>query len=189
MNYINCLEIAKIISNNNEEVISNFSNCINELQKYFEKNKDEYCDRGITKYDVDETIQIGLVNNLLKYCYACELDWKAELETFEWSLSNIKNENIINFQELDENDNIEIWCAKINEKLMENNLGIGMIDIDSDSYVLFMCELGNSEKLKLLAKNLNHKIDFFYKENKKIQDYDDEPKKTIDQKIYIGISC
>lgn len=160
LDYNKCIEIVKIISKNDKGSVEEIEKCVNDTEVYYDTVKSEFeQDRAIFDCnDKDTIIWIGMVNNLIRHGYACELDWKEDLDEFKASLSKIKKGNLIDYSKLDKNDNIEVWCDKINKALKKCNLGISCIDIDSDSYVLFICELDEIKKIEILAKDINHKI-------------------------------
>lgn len=60
----------------------------------------------------------------------------------------------------DENEDIPVWCKVIDEKWERQGFCVGAIDIDSDSYVMFICKIEILKKLIILSKEINHRFDF-----------------------------
>ncbi|MBF0714621.1 hypothetical protein HZY83_08045 [Gemella sp. GH3] len=58
-----------------------------------------------------------------------------------------------------ENDDISSWCKTLNIKLSEHNLCLGAMDIESDSYVLFICENNKFNLMVNLSRDLERRID------------------------------
>lgn len=167
VDYSKCIEIAKIISNNNLNVTNEVTECVNNPIKYFQFNKKRYEDRCIYNADnIDIIIWIGMVDILINNNYACERDWKDELEDFTYfmnDLKTMKENNIkINKELLNQNEEDAIleWCEYLKQKDVMKNFVIGAIDIDSDSFIMFVCLTPVLDKLKILAESVNHRIDF-----------------------------
>lgn len=159
IDFRNCIEIAKIISNNDEGITKEMEDCIANPISYFNKYESDYEERGILDFDdKDIIVWIGLVDCLLKNNYVCELDWKDGLSEFIYFMSNLKNSVKFDEEILNENGKIVDWCTKLDEELQKQNLCVGGIDIDSDSYVLFICDNEKLKKLNQLSMNISHKI-------------------------------
>lgn len=165
VNYSTCIEIAKIISNDNMDVINEVKGCISNPIKYFQLNKEKYLDRGINNVDnIDTIIWIGMVDILINNKCVCELDYKDELVNFIYFMNDLKTmkENNINITEKlikQEDKSIPEWCEYLKQQGAMKNFVIGAIDIDSDSYVMFVCLVTMLDKLKKLAEDMNHRID------------------------------
>lgn len=159
IDFRNCIEIAKIISNNDENIIKEMEDCIANPILYFNKYESYYEERGILDSgDKDTIVWIGLVDCLLKNNYVCELDWKEELSEYIYCMSNLKNSVKFNEEILNKNGKVVDWCTKLDEELQKQNLCVGGIDIDSDRYVLFICDNKKIEKLNQLSMSISHKI-------------------------------
>lgn len=161
-----CIEIASIISNNDSRVIAEVTKCTNNPVMYFQENKDKYEERGIVSSDsIDIIIWIGMVECLENNNYVCECDYKEELEDFIYSINELKTAKDMNIQITEEwcdyesNGEIPEWCSYINNRLSIQKLVVATIDIDSDSYVMFICKNNMMSKMKELAQNINHRID------------------------------
>lgn len=167
LDYSKCIEIAKIISNNNLNVTNEVTECVSNPIKYFQFNKERYEDRCIYNADnIDIIIWIGMVDILINNNYVCERDYKDELEDFTYFMNDLKTmkENNIKINEdllyQKDDESIPEWCEYLKQKDIMKDFVIGGIDIDSDSYVMFVCLVPVIDKLKILAESINHRIDF-----------------------------
>lgn len=149
------LHISKIISHNDSTVINEISNLMNNKDIYIKKSEreiDENC-------SVNTLFWLIMVDTLKKYNYICERDWKDEFEDFIYFLSNLKNFDIdINYDIFNKDESIIEWCKIIDSKYEPKC--IGCIDIDSDSYVLFVSNNDEINELKQLSAEISKKIDY-----------------------------
>lgn len=51
-----------------------------------------------------------------------------------------------------------MWIEELNKQWKNNNYSLGIIDIDNDSYVLFVTERDEISLLNSLASPVNYKI-------------------------------
>lgn len=155
-------ELVKTISDD-KDFLQNMDRCFCHPREYFKDNADRYEERGITNRDaIDTFVWIALTDELLESGAAIELDWKEEKEEFLSSIEGLANENdlVVDDVLLDDEGDIPTWCKELDNKWMKDGYCIAGIDIDSDSYVLFVCKTDNLRKLTELAKSINHRIDF-----------------------------
>lgn len=149
------LHISKIISHNDSTVINEISNLMNNKDIYIKKSEreiDENC-------SANTLFWLIMVDTLEKYNYICERDWKDEFEDFIYFLSNLKNFDIdINYDIFNKDESIIEWCQIIDSKYEPKC--IGCIDIDSDSYVLFVSNNDEINELKQLSAEISKKIDY-----------------------------
>ncbi len=93
-----------------------------------------------------------------------EVDYKCELEDFQWALEHLNNYGLIaqavGSVKLDENEDIEAWGEEINLALAEKAF-VCYIDIDSDSYPLVIVSGGAFEKVQKLAADNGQSIEDF----------------------------
>lgn len=149
------INISKIISHNNNEVINEIVSIMNNRENYIknsERGIDENCSTDILFWLI-------MVDTLEKYNYVCERDWKDEFEDFIYFLSNLKTFDIdISNDIFNEDESIVEWCKAIDSKYEPKC--IGCIDIDSDSYVLFVSNNDEINELKRLSREISKKIDY-----------------------------
>ena len=155
-------ELVKTISDD-KDFLQNMDRCFCHPREYFKDNADRYEERGITNRDaIDTFVWIALTDELLESGAAIELDWKEEEEEFLSSIEGLANENdlVVDDVLLDDEGDIPTWCKELDNKWMKDGYCIAGIDIDSDSYVLFVCKTDKLKRLTELAKSINHRIDF-----------------------------
>ena len=92
------------------------------------------------------------------------LDWKCELDDFAMLSDAMKkvgiDENIYNIEDLnlDEDDDIEIWCEKFNREFAKKDVLVGNIDTNSDSYFIFPITKQKLNQVRELGKKIGLKI-------------------------------
>ena len=59
---------------------------------------------------------------------------------------------------LDEAGEVPTWCRMLDEKWAEHDYCVGCIDINSDSYVLFVSQRDNLEMLEALSLKVDQRI-------------------------------
>lgn len=144
-------------------ILSDLEACFATPKKYFNKNIEKYSNRAIFEEATKDTIiWIGIVDELIDGDLAVELDWKEAKEEFLEQMKDLASKYHLEVWEdlLEESKDIPTWCEILDEKWVEKNFCVGAIDIDSDSYVLFICKREVLQRLSSLSKRLNHRIDF-----------------------------
>ena len=155
-------ELVKIISDD-KGFLQNMDRCFCYPREYFKDNADRYDDRGITSRDaIDTFVWIAVADEMLESGIAIELDWKEEKDEFLSRMEELTKENnlVVDKGMLDDEGDIPSWCKELDNKWMKDGYCVAGIDIDSDSYVLFVCKTDNLKSLTELAKSINHRIDF-----------------------------
>ena len=91
-----------------------------------------------------------------------ELDWKEGFEEFTAQMKNLADKNNLELQEnrLNSGGNIPDWCEILDEEWNSQGFCVGAMDIDSDSYVMFVCRRETLENLMGLGKKVNQRFDF-----------------------------
>lgn len=159
-------EIFGTICKGKESILAEIAECTSSPKEYAVKNAAQFSERFISpdETDTDTLMWIGCVDILINNAYAAELDFSCELEELIFALSQLRSAAAEKIS-LDENDlssdeDISVWLGELDEQLKERDLCIGGIDIDSDSYVVFLTDIGTLEKLKDNADSIGHRIDF-----------------------------
>ena len=155
-------ELVKTISDN-EDFLQNMDSCFCHPREYFKDNADRYDERGITSRDAMDTfVWIAVADEMIESGIAIELDWKEEKDEFLSSIEELANENNLGIDEsmLDDEGDIPSWCKELDNRWMKDGYCVSCIDIDSDSYVLFVCKTDKLKSLTELANSINHRIDF-----------------------------
>ena len=154
------LEFAKLISLDDEKVLSEVKELITHTDAFISKNKEFYENRGIDlgKWKRPRLIWMGFVDILINNGFAEEFDWKCELECFESLLAEIKSFKVYDLElpplTEDKNDVYE-WIKTINTIWQEQGFCLMQMYIDSDSYVIFPIEASKTEFLETESKKIN----------------------------------
>jgi hypothetical protein len=178
------VEISRIISNGDAKVIVDITECVTDSRAYYLKHHDDYYERGIgevewaddegTSFTVldwgeeNEVCWWGLVDALQRGKYAWEIDWKGETEDTLGILQCVADQSgfkvVMNDLAVQgdraKTQPLEPVLHDIAKLLAEKDIALGMIDIGSDSYVLFLTRPPQKQKLAELAQSLKRRITF-----------------------------
>lgn len=163
------VKIAKIVSNDDADVMKDIDICVNDTDTYFKNNTVDYDERGITPEDVeegeieeDEIRWLGMIDILQKYGYVCEVDTSDFLEDFIDTVQDFnatKNCNLtINEDWFDEEADIFEWCEVLDGNWVSEGFCIADIEFDGDDLVLFPCPLEQLEELNGYAQTAGYSI-------------------------------
>ena len=156
------LEIAGILTDD-REVLARLKACFENPQRYFKENEDRYDERCIDLEDGQETLRwIGLVDELLESKSLVELDWKTDRDEFLYQLEPLAAKHSLDLDGnwLKEEANIPAWCNILDEKWASQDFCIACMDINSDSYVLFICKRDILGKLVTLSHKINQRFGY-----------------------------
>ena len=157
-------KIAAIISCGSKDVAKEMSECIANPKKYAAKHPHQFAARGIDTESASERsiIWIAMTDCLMAYSYAQEFDWKCDKDEFIGIMSSLTRFTQlgceINPVLLYDDDDISAWCAAQDKVWYTKGVCIGGIDIDSDSYVLFVCTRDELAMLKELSRSIHRRI-------------------------------
>ena len=135
--------------------LDDLSSCIDNPREYYMINKETYEDRGIFEdEDLDTIIWLGIVDYFLEKEVVFELDFKEELSEFVYAIEDLIEDRSLEFAEewFDEESDISEWVKIINYKWSGSGYVLACIDIDSDSYCLFVI---NNDDYKIIADEAN----------------------------------
>ena len=158
------LEIARLISDGDQEVMGEAAECVSDPKRYFEVHIDRYEERGIEDSDDLELIQwLGLVDILESRGWVCERDWKDELGDFLHFMGTLAgmaaNRLSLEREWFDEDGDIPQWCRILDGKWSAREICAAALDLESDCYVLFPCKKSDLEELRRLAGAIHRRID------------------------------
>ena len=156
------LEIAGILTDD-REVLARLKACFENPQRYFQENEDRYDERCIDLEDGQETIRwIGLVDELLESKDLVELDWQSDMEEFFYQLEPLAQKQGLHLNQawLEEDGDIPLWARTLDQKWQSQGFCLAAMDIDSDSYVLFICQRAILGELVVLSKKINQRFDY-----------------------------
>ena len=155
-------EIVGLLTDN-QTVISKLARCFDSPNTYFDENAERYDERCIeADEEKDKIIWIAIVDELIESGDVIELDWKEGFEEFIAQMKNLADNNNLDLQEnrLNKGVNIPAWCEILDEEWNSQGFCVGAMDIDSDSFVMFVCRRETLEKLMALGKKVNQRFDF-----------------------------
>ena len=164
----NYLEIARIITENDAEVLAEMRESFMDSRGYAVRHSA----RLLEEYGMDEdelrnaaADHWWLMTDILElHGYVCTRDWKDELQDFLYFLFQTKRAvseglSMTGLEtEFSENDSIPVWSRLLGERLSGRRLVVGNIDTDSDSYTVFFCTEEEMELLKKTASETGHTI-------------------------------
>ena len=89
-----------------------------------------------------------------------ELDWKTDKDEFLYQLTPLATKQTLDLEEnwFDEGDDIPTWCKILDERWAGHDFCLACMDINSDSYVLFICKRDILEKLVTLSHTINQRF-------------------------------
>lgn len=158
------LEIAGLISYQDQEIMDELRKFMADPHTYFTEHRDMFEEWGMCNYSEERYFaRDTLVGFLEKGNYICVRDWKDEKEDFIYYVKNL-----VGFQKsglrleddwLDENDGIGIWSGILDSKWKEKGYCMADIDIEADSYALFVCSTDTLNSLQSLAESIGYHID------------------------------
>ena len=110
--------------------------------------------------DEDSVTWFCIVYEMIGENKAWELDWKEELGEFMYALEQILPDGLeVEVESLNEDDSIPDWAESINSVWTKFGYVLACFDIDSDSYVIFVCKKGTFEQLQFEANKVDKRID------------------------------
>ena len=153
------IEIARIISGGDEEVLQDVTSCAQDPKGWFAAHQERYEERGVVDDpdDLDQVQWLGLVDILEERGWVCDRDWKDELEDFSYFLQNLKG---LDESWFDEDEDIPAWCTVLTEKWKSQEVRVAAININTDSYVLFPTTYAHLDELQKLAGEIGQCIDY-----------------------------
>lgn len=167
------VEIAKIISENDQEVVELMEEAVQDPYEFYNK----YCEEELLEellygVDIEEVKPEELMGDILLSVlehknYLCFRDWKDELEDFVFFVGNMvtAQKHKLNPEEMpiefDEDKDIAVWIYQINNYLKDSPFILAAIDIDSDSYQLTYIKREDFKPLAKLIEEIGYELDRF----------------------------
>lgn len=157
------VQIGRKISREDPAVTAELTLCVHDPVGYFEAHREQYEAHSIeTAEDLDILRWIGLVDILEQCGYACDRDYRDTLEQFVYFVGQLhqmqRAELTIEISGLDTQESIPQWCVALDEAWAEKGYQMAVLDMDSDSYVLFPCPIAEYRELADLAARIGHRI-------------------------------
>lgn len=138
---------------------------LNELfqhpQEYYDANAASYEERGVDSGADDDTIiWLGIVDVLIAQGKMYEFDYSVELEDFVYGIKEITVNDTLSFDEscLDEDSDITEWLEMLYNEWIVSGVVVAGMDIDSDSYCVFITGQDTFDRLVSAAEKTGHTI-------------------------------
>lgn len=123
---------------------------IKQLDK-IQSNPEDYIDNNDRLLDLsDDYLWLGLIDLLITKGYAFEIDWKDDYSTAKDGINKLLSNWQLKYEMNDDDlydEDAERFFPIVNSLLSDTNCQLFNMDIDSDSYVSTMVNIGNEEKL------------------------------------------
>lgn len=158
--HVNAYKRIIELLNVDADTTDKLNSCITNPHTYYDKNTEIYHERGVTSGTDDDTIiWLGIVDTLIQQGKMFEFDYKVELEDFIYGINEINN-NDISFDEniLDEDSDITDWSKVLYNEWIELGFVLAGMDIESDSYCVFITTQNVFDKLVIEAEKTGHRI-------------------------------
>ena len=152
-----------VLLTDNTEVRSKLESCLESPQRYYRENVESYEERCIDgNQEDDRIVWFAIADEMILSGAAIELAWKTDVEDFFDEMKGLANRHHLGLQEdwFQEDDDIPTWCELLDEKWADKQFCVGAMDIDSDSYVLFVCLTEVLKQLSELGKQVGQRFDF-----------------------------
>lgn len=153
--------IVKLIDTN-DVVSERLNKCFDDPKAYFNEYRDNYDDRCMEEdEDNDTIIWIGMVDAFQDNDLLVEMDWKVERDDFVYCIKGILGDKSLPIEEtwFDEEEEFTQWATILNEKWAASGYVLADMDIDSDSYCVFITDMETYEKLVTEARKAGQRID------------------------------
>lgn len=154
--YINIAKAFEI----NDESLKKVESLVNDPLGYYDENIDKYEERGMENDNIDDILWIGLVDILIEDEIVFEFDNSVEYEDFKYYMSVIDKDNILELDAdvYDADETICEWLTISQKQANDKKASVGGIDIDSDSYCVFVSAKSKFDKLSELAQLIGRRI-------------------------------
>ena len=154
--YINIAKAFEI----NDESLKKVESLVNDPLGYYDENIDKYEERGMDNDNIDDILWIGLVDILIEDEIVFEFDNSVEYEDFKYYMSVIDKDNILELDAdvYDADETICEWLTISQKQANDKKTSVGGIDIDSDSYCVFVSAKSKFDKLSELAQLIGRRI-------------------------------
>lgn len=136
--------------------------CIKNPGGFYQEYADQYEERGLEDSADDDTIiWLGMVDSFIEAGKLFEFDYSVELDDFIYGMGEIIPGNSLRIDEnqLDGDSDITEWSKFLSEQWSDEGYVIAAMDIDSDSYCIFISARETFDKLVMEAEKTGHRID------------------------------
>lgn len=159
------LEIAGIISDQDKKVMDELKECISDTRTYIASHVDMSEEWGLDACSNEkDVLRSALLYVLEEYNFVCVRDWKDEKDDFIYfvrDLEGFKKSGLsLEADWLDEKGSIAGWSRILDIQWENKDFCLAAIDIESDCYVLFVCNKNKLQYLQKLSEPVGYKIDY-----------------------------
>ena len=142
------------------DTATKLNSCIDDPRAYYDENAEIYEERGVASDTDDDTIiWLGIVDILIEQGKLFEFDYSVECEDFIYGINEIIIDDLTFDQDsLDEDADITEWLEVLHNEWVQSGFVIAGMDIDSDSYPVFIIFKDVFDKLVIEAEKAGHKI-------------------------------
>lgn len=134
---------------------------IDSPDEYYREHEDIFEERCIDADETDDIRWLGIIDEMIAADKIIEFDFKDELEDFIEELKDILPEGLtVDDISFDKDGYIPDWAAAINEHWEEDGYVLAVLDINSDSYVTYVCTMDAFEELAEKAKQVGHRVTY-----------------------------
>ena len=157
-------EIFSIIADHHESIVEEVAYCIENPRIFAKKNDELFDARGVNSQTAAEfkIKWLGCVEIMLRHGCAVEFDHNVDFDTFYerfGELDVVKSRGVLpSDDDIYLDYGINNWFAAIDRCWMKSGLCVGAVDIDSDSYVVFVCTAEQLDQLGRLAEKVARRI-------------------------------
>lgn len=157
-------EIFGIICDGDSDALEEMEKCLGSARLFAMENYEMFDRRGIVPSTASEfkIKWLGCVEIMIKHGYVREFDYKVDFEDFYEQFGSLKIVQARGILPADEEIYLDYeigsWINCIDHCWGKSGMCVGGIDIDSDSYVVFVCTVEQLDKLSRLAESVGRKI-------------------------------
>ena len=163
-----CLEIARVITQSDSEVLSELQEALAAPERYLEREKERL--QALYPRSEEELKRCAadpwwLMREILEqYQFVCTRDWKDEREdflTFLFETRRAKAEGLLldsNFFDFPQEGNIPEWSRLLEQKLAEKGLVVGYLGTEGDEYTVFFTTWKELALLERCASSIHQVI-------------------------------
>ena len=127
--------------------------------RYYADHKANFEERSVGADETNAIRWLGIIDEMIGQNKICEFDFKEEKADFLAGLQRILPEALtIDASRLDEDADISAWAEQINASWQDTGYVLIGFDIDSDSYVTYVCTKEVFSKLSKAAKMVWHRV-------------------------------
>lgn len=160
----NLIEIAKILSNSNPQVVENYTLLVNDNQAFYQKHQ-EWCDENCEPGDILSVTTYWLTGYDTDFKYGGYIDWREEreevLDHLQQTVESLGYP--ISLDDIDFPEEAQTYedLDTINKHLQQQSYTLVSLNTWGDSYSFFVVPTDQYAQLKKLGETIG--LDFYDK--------------------------